>query len=84
MTEVGVCVLCDEDVEENDDYRPMGTPEGIGMAHRECTLRVVMGGIGHLEDHEYWCIQRGDPDGGRTFRESALEVDAWITLHGIP
>jgi hypothetical protein len=42
--------------------------------HRECGFRAVSGGIGHFEDHEYWCQTRHDPDGGRSRRQSALEV----------
>jgi hypothetical protein len=41
-----------------------------------------MGGIGHLTDHYYWCKQMNDPDGGFTYRQSALLVDQWVANHG--
>ena len=68
------CVLCDDAFVVDDDLRPIG-PD---TAHRECMLRAVTGGICHLEDHNYWCLTVGDPDGGRSKRQSALDVDAWI------
>jgi hypothetical protein len=45
------CPLCHEVViPDNHDTRKMG---GHGeLAHRECLLRSVVGGIGHLEDHQ--------------------------------
>jgi hypothetical protein len=45
-------------------------------------LRTALGGIGHLENHAYWCKEMHDPDGGRTLRQSALEVDEWVHRHG--
>lgn len=65
------CPLCGEPIAAADDVRPLGRE----AAHRECLLRAVLGGIGHHEDHAYWCTVRGDPDGGRTYRQSALEVE---------
>jgi hypothetical protein len=50
--------------------------------HVACGLRSVVGGIGHLVDHAYWCGERGDPDAGLTYRESALRVVEWIQTHG--
>jgi len=76
------CPLCEEVVTPNNhDARRMGGHNE--WAHRECLLRSVLGGIGHLEDHQRWCIEAGDPDGGRTYRQSALEVDQWVHRHGI-
>jgi hypothetical protein len=46
----------------------------MNPVHKECGLRAVSGGIGHFEDHHLWCQVRHDPDGGRTRRQSALEV----------
>jgi hypothetical protein len=46
----------------------------LNPVHRECGLRAVSGGIGHFEDHQLWCESRGDPDGGRSRRQSSLEV----------
>ena len=76
------CALCDEPVEPGSDASPIVTPEGPRRAHRECLLRVGLGGIGHLENHSYWCKEMHDPDGGRTLRQSALEVDEWVHIHG--
>lgn len=77
-----ICLLCDEAVDP-DDLR--GTPiwhEGVRRAtHRECSLRSVLGGIGHHLDHAYWCKEKHDPDAGMTFRQSAKAVarmvDRW-------
>ena len=63
-----------------DDVQPLG----IGVAHRACLLRNVLGGIGHLTDHARWCGQEGDPDAGLTYHESALRVWAWVQLRGVP
>lgn len=76
------CSLCHEAIVTGDDCRRIGTPEGPSWGHRECLLRSAMGGIGHLENHAHWCKEMGDPDGGRTFRQSALEVDAWVVDNG--
>jgi hypothetical protein len=69
------CILCSEPLAHLD---VVGVAPGF--AHRECALRSVLGGIGHHEDHDYWCTQRGDPDGGRSYHQSAIEVKAlWDT-----
>jgi hypothetical protein len=47
---------------------------GVNGVHKECGFRAVQGGIGHYEDHTKWCIGQHDPDGGRTRRQSSLEV----------
>lgn len=75
IVDVTECGLCDEPIAPDEDTRPMGGVPS-GMAHRECLLRAVVGGIGHHEDHALWCEERGDPDGGRTYRDSARAVDA--------
>jgi len=72
------CVLCSE---------PMGGEPSTSLLqpmHRECSLRSVIGGIGHLIAHNYWC-QRDDPDpdAGLTFRQSALLVDLYVALVGV-
>jgi hypothetical protein len=90
-TPVGeLCLLCEEAVHEHDRgtfmlsaYRP-GEPLGYHPVHRECSLRSVIGGIGHLENHTYWCKEKHDPDGGRTFRASALMVWHWVQVRGVP
>jgi hypothetical protein len=66
MDERVLCELCQE---------PMDDPD-LTMAHRECMLRDVLGGIGHHIAHDYWCKQRHDPDAGFTYRESAQMVYA--------
>jgi hypothetical protein len=77
MSELGTCELCSEPLTAQDDIHPVMP----GAAHRECLLRCVLGGIGHLENHAYWCLEKHDPDGGRTYRQSALEVDEWVMNH---
>ena len=52
--------------------------------HKECSLREVLGGIGHLTNHLRWCVGEHDPDAGLTRRESSLKVWAWVSEHGFP
>lgn len=65
------CILCSEPIESLAVVRIHP-----GFAHQECGLRSVLGGIGHHEDHSYWCENQHDPDGGRSYHQSALEVKA--------
>lgn len=65
-----ICDLCHEPITE-DDYRAPVRPL---VAHAECSLRSVAGGIGHHLNHEYWCLQMHDPDAGLTYRESARRI----------
>jgi hypothetical protein len=80
------CVYCNEEIEDVGEmalgtiYDEHGESRG---AHRECSLRMVLGGIGHLEDHDHWCLNYSDPDGGRTFRQSSIEVWEWVKEHGL-
>lgn len=76
----GLCVLCDEDITEHDDWIPLNPAQN---SHRECSLREVMGGIGHHLGHEYWCRQQHDTDAGLTRRQSAKMVVALIDVLGI-
>ena len=80
------CLLCEEPIAEQDQGSFMGNhrgaPRALAPVHRECSLRSVLGGIGHLEDHAYWCATQGDPDGGRTYRQSSMEVWEWVQMHG--
>lgn len=78
-----MCLLCGEPITNNQDARPISDGHGPKLAHRECLLRSVYGGIGHLEDHQRWCVEAGDPDGGRSYRQSALEVEGWVMKYGI-
>lgn len=74
------CVLCTELIGAGDQGSFMFTPEGVlGPVHRECSLRSVLGGWGHHADHALWCLERHDPDGGLTYRKSALAVWAHRT-----
>lgn len=61
-----------------------GARQALVPQHRECSLRTVLGGIGHLLDHDYWCVHHHDPDGGRTPRQSSIEVWEWVQAHGMP
>jgi len=90
-TPIGMtCHLCNEtfDVGDCGTYASVSlrgeAPEVLLPSHRECAFRSVMGGIGHLEDHNFWCSDAvNDPDGGRSYRESALEVWEWAKQHPI-
>ena len=77
-----ICPLCDTDIGHDTGAQSIGTPEGPRMAHRVCLLRNVMGGIGHLTDHDQWCEVMCDPDMGLTYYESAVLVDEWVAAHG--
>lgn len=76
MTEVEPCVYCGEPLLPDDPLANgvVGTAEGPRRGHIECALRMVMGGWGHHVDHQLWCVERHDPDGGLTYRESAKKV----------
>ena len=74
-----VCELCNEEIldhHERADCRPL-------VAHRECMLRNVMGGIGHLMDHDHFCLDCHDPDAGLSYRQSALLVDEYVRVMGV-
>lgn len=79
------CLLCNEPLLEGEQLAHHGLlVDGVRRdVHRECMLRSVVGGIGHLEDHHTWCVIAGDSDGGRTYRQSSIEVDAWVHEHGV-
>ena len=51
--------------------------------HRECMLRSVCGGIGHLLDHHRYCVVDGDPDAGLGYRQSSLCVNALMDRFGV-
>ena len=73
------CELCNEEIldhHERADCRPL-------VAHRECMLRNVMGGIGHLMDHAHFCTGQHDPDAGLSYRQSALLVDEYVRVMGV-
>lgn len=73
-----ICFHCDEPITTSDDRADI-----INMdAHRECALRAVIGGIGHLIDHAHFCQGVG-PDAGLDYRTSALMVDVWVHRNGI-
>lgn len=89
------CLLCGEEVLDTEAGQPMPVVSAGGIvtihrAHYECIFRSVMGGIGHHEDHSYWCVNMGDPDMGLSYRESARRVverfstrgDAWLNRWG--
>jgi len=82
-----LCPMCNEEIAPGDVERnrptTLYTEDGPRATHRECMLREVMGGIGHLIAHEYWCTQRHDPDGGLTRRQSSLLVDAYVHVMGV-
>lgn len=74
-----LCVLCDEAINFlSDAWTPLNAAQ---YAHHECGLREVMGGIGHLIAHEYWCPR--DTDAGLTRRQSAQMVAALVDILGV-
>lgn len=78
MTKMMQCLLCEQAISAGQRTHPIGDADGPHEAHWECMVRSVMGGIGHIEDHAVWCVKLGDPDGGRSYRQSAIEVAQWV------
>jgi hypothetical protein len=86
------CEMCGEAIQVFDRGSFIGAMRGeegnwvpiLAPVHRECSLRSVMGGIGHLQNHLTWCLERHDPDAGFSYRQSALMVWDWIADHGFP
>jgi len=81
MSEPGIepltnCVLCGESM-SGEVSRNLGDP-----MHRVCSLRGVIGGIGHLLDHDHFCVELHDPDAGLSYRISALLVDELVAEMG--
>lgn len=76
------CPLCTEPVLGDAAQNPLYMEDGPHVVHYQCMLREVLGGIGHLVAHEWWCLQQHDPDAGLTYRQSALMVDAWVRIIG--
>jgi hypothetical protein len=65
------CMCCTERFTEGD----AGCIYVTGLAvHRECSLRSVYGGIGHILDHARYCNSDLGPDAGLTYRQSAWLV----------
>jgi hypothetical protein len=63
----------------------MGTEESATLAadmHRACSLRSVVGGIGHLLDHDHFCMGVG-PDAGLDYRTSALLVEIYVARQSV-
>lgn len=63
-----VCMHCRQQFVEGDNGAIL--PTGFAT-HRECSLRSVMGGIGHVVDHATYCRGEHGPDAGLTYRQSA-------------
>lgn len=68
------CWYCKEPILSSDDRADIVNLD----AHRECALRMVLGGIGHLIDHAHFCHGPLGPDAGLDYRTSALMVDVWV------
>ena len=74
------CIMCDEPIGKFDAWAPLNTQQ---YAHHECSLRMVLGGIGHQLAHEYWCKEQHDPDAGLTYRQSARMVQSLVDVLGL-
>lgn len=73
------CWHCNEPILEGEDRADIITMD----VHRECSLRSVIGGIGHLIDHAHFCHGPLGPDAGLDYRTSALLVDVWVHRKGV-
>jgi hypothetical protein len=84
------CEMCGEGICDGDQGSFVTVLHGdngnlvgrLAPLHRECSLRNVMGGIGHLTNHLKWCVEERDPDAGLGYRESALQVWKWVADNG--
>jgi hypothetical protein len=74
-----ICAHCEEPILPGEDRADLINVD----AHRECALRVVLGGIGHLIDHEHFCGSELGPDAGLDYRTSSLMVDVWAHRVGL-
>lgn len=74
-----ICTLCDEALLRTEDRADIMNMD----CHRECALRMVLGGIGHLLDHTHFCQGELGTDAGLDYRTSALMVDIWVTRKGV-
>ena len=79
-----LCLMCNEAITDDISPTSVYTENGPRRMHRVCSLREVLGGIGHLLDHEHFCIDMKDPDAGLDYRTSALMVDVWVQRKGVP
>jgi hypothetical protein len=77
------CLFCSGAIDGDAAPGQIYTEEGVRHSHWQCSLREVIGGIGHLVAHPYWCTQMHDPDAGLTYRQSSLLVAAWIEVMGV-
>lgn len=79
-----LCIYCGERVRHDDSVgQPIMNERGVWVfPHRECALRQVLGGIGHIRDHAYWCGKMHDPDAGLGYRQSARLVWQWVVANG--
>jgi hypothetical protein len=81
---VDLCAMCNESVVVDPSSTVIQTDEGPRKMHRVCGLREVVGGIGHLLDHDHFCRNMGSPDAGLDYFTSALMVDVWVQRKGVP
>lgn len=86
MVEPLVCLLCEEEALPGEHLLPQAHIQGDEAVHRECQLRAVLGGIDHLEGRcEYTGhCEKLRAEAGRSYREDALAVWAWVEQHGVP
>lgn len=80
------CLICDRPIsqgEQTPDPIYDGRDGSARFAHRACMVREVLGGIGHHIAHDYWCVDRGDPDAGLDRWQSAQLVELYVRLVGV-
>jgi hypothetical protein len=80
-----VCLFCDEPIAWGDSLarHPINTEDGLRIAHEECALRAVIGGINHLRGLCTCCGGTLEPDPPNvTKREAArLALAEWKRRH---
>ena len=75
-----ICCLCQEPITTHEAWISLNPSQ---FAHHCCEMREVIGGIGHLLAHHWWCLVKHDPDAGLTRHQSAQMVTALIDVLGI-
>lgn len=77
-----VCLFCDESIVAGDDLARnlIGTEKGPRLAHEECAVRSIIGGVNHLQGNCTCCGGTMPPDPpGLTPRQAARAAyDVWM------
>lgn len=70
------CLYCDEPIRMGDELArfPIGTQDGVRIAHIECAYRAVAGGVNHLKGLCTCCGGTQPPDPPELSRRDAARA----------